>query len=707
MTPDILAEYREAVLAKDQERQWALVDQSVIALERDRWLAHEVLFAHRHPKPPAEFHRETVADFWSDEQYAIILAFRGSAKSTLGEEDIALAAAYRVFHNILIIGSSETRAAERLQSVSYELASNELITLMFGEQKPKMGTWTQTKIVTTANVCVQAMGRDQDIRGIKYLDFRPDFVFVDDFEDKDSVQTPEGRAKTLRWFVGELLPACAPHVKVRIRATPMDAESVPMRLKNEAGWPTHTYPIEYLDEEGKRRASWPEVFSLAWIDRQRRTYERLGELGVWNREFMCRAVSDADQIFHKEMLRVQHRERTYEAVYAMIDPARTTRATSASTGWAVWSWDKNRLVVWAAGALIALPDEIIALAFDIAERFDPVWIGIEQDGLEEFLLQPLRHEQVKRGITIPYRGMRAPRGKLDFIRGLQPFFSAREVLFAQPLPDLEAQLLNFPTGRIDAPNALAYALMMRPSSPIYDGFNRDHIVEGVQIAAGQRLMLAANATGAMTTAILLQSFDGKLRILADWVYEGGPAERAADIVEAAAQIVDTSRVVAVPVERPWDEMLKLPLPDRMISRPNNPLWIVPQQHSDRMMNVGLMQAVRAVPAEVRVGGTETAGSIHLRDTLSRTVRGLPAVEISPAARWTLRALAGGYTRGMVRGRLQDFAEEGPYRVLMEGLEAFCGMTDAAAHKEDDPDQISRVDERSGLRYASAMPARAR
>ena len=89
------------------------------------------------------------------------------------------------------------------------------------------------------------------------------------------------------------------------------------------------------------------------------------------------------------------------------------------------------------------------------------------------------------------------------------------------------------------------------------------------------------------------------------------------------------------------------------------------------------------------------------------MRGLPAVEISPAARWTLRALAGGYTRGMVRGRLQDFAEEGPYRVLMEGLEAFCGMTDAAAHKEDDPDQISRVDERSGLRYASAMPARAR
>ncbi len=312
-------------------------------------------------------------------------------------------------------------------------------------------------------------------------------------------------------------------------------------------------------------------------------------------------------------------------------------------------------------------------------------------------------------MTIPYKGVRAPRGKIGFIGGLQPFFAAGEVSFAQECPELVAQLLSFPHGRIDAPNALAYALQMRPAAPIYDGFDpAGHIVEGIEIAQGQPLMLAANATGGMTTAILVQAFEKTLRILADWVYEGPPAERAADIVQAAMQTIDNSRVRAVPVARPWDDMLKLPLPDRMLSRPNRPAWVVPQHHSDRMMNVGLMQAVRAVPAEVRVGGQGIAGTLYLRDALGRLVRGLPAVEVSPAARWTLRALAGGYTRSFVRGHLQNEAEEGPYRVLMEGLETFCGLIGGeAADSDEDNGQTMRIDERTGRAYASAMPMRAR
>jgi hypothetical protein len=63
---------------------------------------------------------------------------------------------------------------------------------------------------------------------------------------------------------------------------------------------------------------------------------------------------------------------------------------------------------------------------------------------------------------------------------------------------------------------------------------------------------------------------------------------------------------------------------------------------------------------------------------------------------------------MIRGRLQDSAEEGPYRVLMEGLEAFCGsIRFAAVDNDEDTEQNYRVDERSGRRYASAMPMRAR
>jgi hypothetical protein len=59
-------------------------------------------------------------------------------------------------------------------------------------------------------------------------------------------------------------------------------------------------------------------------------------------------------------------------------------------------------------------------------------------------MQPIRAEQAKRGIMLPIDDQKAPVGKIDFIKGLQPFFNAREVEFVKPLPELQAQLLGFP-----------------------------------------------------------------------------------------------------------------------------------------------------------------------------------------------------------------------------------------------------------------------
>ena len=672
----------------------------------DRWKAHRHLFPHRHrfhgrDVASAGFHPEMVTDFWSPHLHSQCIAFRGSAKSTLGEEDIALAACYRTFHNIVILGSSETRASERLQAVAYELKNNEFIIRLFGVQSGNV--WTQTKIVTTGDVCIQALGRDQDIRGMKFLDYRPDFVFVDDFEDKDNVQTPEGRERTLRWFLAEFLPACAPGCKIRIRATPMDAESVPMQLQR-AGWPTKTYPIVTGDPDADNECpTWPEGYDLKWIRERRRLYERLGAIATWEREYLCRATGGADMPFKPEQMRIVPQIKTWQAVYGMIDPARTTGRKSASTGWAVWSWIRNRLVVWGADAQLLLPDEIVALGFEISERFDPVWLGVEEDGLEQFLLQPFRQEMVKRGIMIPLRGMRAPKSKLDFIRGLQPFFLAHEVEFAQELPALKEQLLNFPRGRIDAPNALAYSMLMRPGLPIYENFVHEHIVEAPEYARDRPLVLVANASPAMTVAALVQLRDGHLVVLADWVREGAPGTEAAHIYNEAMVVADSYRIGAPSRPQKWADMLKMASPDALVHRRQAPSWIVPPWHADKYQGVGLMQAIRAIPSEARLGGEETKGRLVFAKQLGTMVRGMPAVEIGTNAKWVLRALSGGYTRAMVRGRLQDLAEEGPYRLLMEAIEAFVGMARAGRGDEEQDENYSY--DRDGRRYKSAMPAR--
>ena len=203
----------------------------------------------------------------------------------------------------------------------------------------------------------------------------------------------------------------------------------------------------------------------------------------------------------------------------MYDPARTIGPLSATTGFACWSWVGPRLYIWDSWARRLLPDEIIASMFETNDTYSPVWVGVERDGLEEWLTQPIRQEAIRRGVTLPLKAVKAPKGKIDFIRGLQPYFSAHEVWFAGPYEDLKRQLLNFPTGDIDAPNALAYAPLLRGGAPMYEDFSRKHVADQLRSGGALPMWLALNATGAMVTGALVQVADGCLKVFADYVRE--------------------------------------------------------------------------------------------------------------------------------------------------------------------------------------------
>jgi hypothetical protein len=654
-----------AVIADD-----ASLLADVIAVD-PHW-AHEEFFARRHEDATPGFHSALIAALWDAADRMVILSFRGSGKSTLSEEAVTLWACLERFRNCLLIGSSEARAAERLAAISNELKTNEELRHVFGDLVAE--PWTQTKLVLKSGLAVQAMGRDQDIRGIKHLDWRPDLVVVDDFEDKDNVQSPEGRRRTLRWFLAELLPACDPKRRVRVLATPMDQESVPMLLVRtpRPGWPSHTFPIERIDADGIRSPAWPGRYPLTWIDQEQGDYIALGEADVWAREYMCEAVAEGSRTFRPEMIRVAPQEYTFQARFGMIDPARTVRRTSSLTGWAVWSWERHRLVVWEAGAAALMPDEIVDLCFRLANDHQLVELGVEEDGLNEWLLQPIRQRMITEG-SIPYRGIRAPRGKIDFIKGLQPFFASGEVIFAKEMLDLRDQLLAFPTGHIDAANALAYSLQLRPGRLIYEDWRAAAHVRPQMLRPGP-VYVAANATRTMLSGVLVQLEEGRLRVLADWLFEGDPGETVENLLRAASMRAGRGLIA-----------------------------VLGPEHSNEWNNVGLVQALRSFSVEVRTGGPLDPGRSFIRRELARTHQGEPAFQVGEDAQWTLRAFSGGYCREFVRGEPSGEARPGRYRVLMEGLESMASLV--AWGLDEAEEAVNWAYDQQGRRYRSALPGR--
>ena len=638
------------------------------SLVADPVLAHATFFKDSHSDHTPKFHKTIIKDWHSQTPNVLDLAFRGAAKSTLAEESITVMASLGETKNCIIIGESYERAVDRLRTVKHHIETNDFIQASLGVEPGTI--WTEDKIVLSNNSVIQSFGRGQSLRGVKYLNARPDLAFYDDLEDKESVATPEARKKTLQWFTGTAMPALAmPVRRQRMAATPLHPEALAVRLSQNQAWLTRTYPVIFRSHEtGDWQATWPERFSVSWALELWDHMRSLGQEEDFVQEYLCQASDPSSQTFVESMFRIVPRNRSWHPVYAIYDPARTTNKSSATTGKVVASWIGNKLVVWDASARKLMPDEIIKDIFETDEKYSPVVIGFEENGLNEWALQPIRSEQLVKGVILPLRPLHAPKGKLDFIRGLQPYFKAGEVEFVQDFPELRSQLLGFPTGHIDAPNALAYMLRMRLGVPVYDGLTDIHIVNKVNLLKHQPVYVALNTDGRVTTAQLIQYSSKRLLVLKDWLVEEDPGEALRELQREIN--IETDKAVV--------------------------RYFSPRLHFQDFSTIGLKAAASKLRINIHRSGDPLVGREEIRSLMRRYTRELPSFVLSSQARWTTRALAGGFAKEPNSA----MAIMNSYAVLMDGLESLVGLMRGPDNQGDSG--VDYAFTADGRKYISAL-----
>lgn len=627
-----------------------------------------------------------IVDLWhSPLERVMTEAFRGFGKSSVAEEALALfaAAAGTWFpdpENIIVVGASEDRAKERIQAVVHELETNELILDHFGEQVGPI--WGATKAVLRNGTCLQAKGRGQSMRGTKYLDLRPTIVFLDDVEQDDEfIPTEENCRKVMKWLMTVVMPAMDRHKRrVRVAGTPSSPFSLTMQLRRAETWAKRKFPVKYLDPDtGEWRATWPSRFPLSWIEQEQKAYADLNQSTAFEQEYMLEPMDASQQLFTSEMLVTNPKiVRTWHPVYAAYDPARvankTSGKTTALTGKAVWSWLGSRLIFWEINAFVWKPDELVKDCFDTDDKYSPVQIGIEQDGLHEFVFQPLRTMMASRGHSLPIIPLKAPKGKIDFIKGLQPFAAAGEIIFACDIPaHVKNQFLTFPSGIIDALNAGAFAL--HPDlrgQPLYQAFSLQNIMPELEPLKRAPFYLALNATKLCTTGVLIQFDDqGCVRALADWMTDDPPGAALRHIIQSANLEVGGRVKVCAGA-----------------------------QHFDAHDTIGLRAAAQKLPVDITKMGVAYRGREELRSLFGRQPGGRVPVQVSTNATWTLRAFNGGYVRKYDKhGQLSEFASEGPYKVLMEGLESLMSVLQFQNYRDEGTRVMHAAD---GRAYNSAL-----
>jgi hypothetical protein len=642
----------------------------------DPCMAHDLLFEARHPQKTPPFHYESIKAWWSTVPRIGEMAFRGAAKSTRAEEALAAMAGVRFFKYALIVGNSETRAVERLSAIKHEMLTNERYITAFGDlQGP---TWNDAEILLANGVMIKAFGARQSMRGAKHWDQRPDMLFVDDVEDEDNVSSKEQRDKLFRWFWRSLIPACEPDARIRIAGTPLHPESLLERLRKESGWPFPVYPIvmpAVTEPQYWVQSNWPGRYPLEKIREIRDSFAKVGDLEGFVQEYLCQSEEPALKVFQTRHIVRAPTIPAWAPSMVVVDPSRTTRVgKSARTGYVVFSWLGSKCYVRAAYGAYHQPDQIIDETFKLDRTFSPVKVGVEKDGLEEFLMQPYRQAILKTGQPVPLTPLNAPRdrNKTRFISGLQVFFEAGDILMCDDFPDLFQEMDGFPRGMVDVLNALAYAPQLRGGRPVYDDFGLIHVMPELAPDPKRPAYLAISARASHSAACLVQFNNGALRVYADWLREGDPTS-------ALEQIIPEAKLAA----------------GRAV------VLVAPLAQFDPYNNVGLAGACRRLGQNpTRLPGGSTGA---LKPFLQKQVMHQPAFLVSQSARWTLNALALGYSYGLDKsGMLKAEPDADYYRTLMEGLEGLAKWLTLQSPSGDSEDAHYAFTE-TGYRYMTSRP----
>lgn len=648
-------------------------EEMLLQLKFDRPLAHKVLFPHRHKDESPAFHEEMCNLLYDPHPLVAEMAFRGAAKSTWLEEYALLTALFRESEFELIVGPKWESACERLAPIRYELETNDALIELFGDQKSS--PWSMGEIVLANGVKIQAIGAGQSMRGKKHNDERPDTAIIDDLEDEENIRTEEARDRTERWLTGTLLPALHPTKrKVRFAGTAIHPKSLIIKKCNDPKWKSRIFPIINIDPDtGEEKSAWPSRFPLSWIKEEQQQYLHAGRYVEFEQEYMCRAEDQAGKPFQARMIKIEPAPEVYMPTFMMVDPARTTGIKASRTGYGAWSWLGNKLYIRRARGFFHKPDEIVSTIAQWNRELQPVTVGVEAVGLEEFLMQPLRVEAVKSG-AIPFIDIRAPKDKLSFIKGLQPFYIAGDIIHVEHLPDLEQELLQFPTGRMDVLNTIAYALRMRAGRLVYEDFTAKHITSILEVHPKTPRYLVVSARAAMTAGVLVQYIDGVIRVYQDWVYNEPAQECFGRMLREAIMVGGQVKVCA------------------------------PLEQFDRYNNFGLPAAFKKEYVLNATHGNAAGKSEgQLRAWLRKILRNEPAILVHQEARWFLNGLSAGYARKLDKhGKLADQPTDDQYRLVCEAVESWAGLLDR--EYQGDTDTSLRYDyTNTGKRFITARP----
>ena len=409
------------------------------------------------PRPTPAFHRIAWELYASDAKQAGCIAPRDHAKSTGLTFDYILAEVlFRTSDYVILIGSTEDKAAEQLSNISEELESNEDLRAEFGVVRFESQTKTDVIIVCDDGhrFRILARGAEQKIRGAMWKGKRPNLIVCDDMEDDEQVENKDRRAKFRRWFFRAAKQALSKSGKIRVHGTVLHEDSLLARLMKNKMWKflffkAHASYSDFSD------ILWPERWTQQELRNRQIEFEEDGDSGGYSQEFLNTPLDNNESYLKKEnFLPMTGEDYDSEKVMlAAADFAVSKRDAANRTSFTAGGKDVQN-IVHVVGQVVGRWDtsEWLDELFAFYQRWKPQIFYVETGQIWLSVFPFIRERMQKTDTWINFEPIPSIKDKATRGRSLQRRHKSGGMRFdkeASWYPGYEAELLTF-TGVTDA-----------------------------------------------------------------------------------------------------------------------------------------------------------------------------------------------------------------------------------------------------------------
>jgi hypothetical protein len=336
------------------------------------------------------------------EKQVLIVAAGGWGKSTIVTLAYALYCILFVKHRCIVVGSmTEDIAGQATQLLKLELEDNDRIRADFGNARGKY-QWSDNDFVTSGDVRVVARGAGQAFRGIKWRQYRPSLVILDDIEDEEIAISSKRVSKTLNWIHSTVRPRmAAKNWQLICVANLMGRSGVVGHMlyhPDYISWDRQLFPC--YDEEGK--STWPQKWPTLALKKLAR------EIGAirFAREMKCQPIDDT-HCFRPEMTHwfdVSLLIKMQDSV-GFVDPSvlESTKGDFKAIVRISHMPNDHREYVTGCWIRHGTTAQMVGAAYQMDGTLPFKTLGLESNGFQKFVKRDFDEGAMSRGRVLPIK----------------------------------------------------------------------------------------------------------------------------------------------------------------------------------------------------------------------------------------------------------------------------------------------------------------